>query len=81
MEQQLSSHIVHLADIFFGLSVEKYKELAFQFAAANKLSVPNSWEINKKAGKQLWKGFKQRHKLSIIIESFRSHIYWPCSGF
>ena len=59
MEQQLSSHIVHLADMFFGLSVEKCKELAFQFAAANKLSVPHSWEISKKAGKQWWKGFKQ----------------------
>ena len=65
MEQQLSSHIVHLADIFFGLSVEKCKELAFQFATANKLSVSHSWEISKKAGKQWWKRFKQRHKLSI----------------
>ena len=51
MEQQLSSHIVHLADMFFGLSVKKCKEFAFQFAAANKLSVPHSWEISKKAGK------------------------------
>ena len=42
MEQQLSLHIVHLADMFFGLSVEKCKELAFQFATANKLSVPHS---------------------------------------
>ena len=45
MEQQLSSHIVHLADMFLGLSVEKCKELAFQFAAANKLSIPHSWEL------------------------------------
>ena len=37
--EQLSSHIVHLADMFFGLSVEKCKEFAFQFAGANKLSV------------------------------------------
>ena len=47
MEQQLSSHIVHLADMFFGLSVEKCKELAFQFVGANKLSVPHFWEIRK----------------------------------
>ena len=65
MEQQLSSHIVHLADMFFGLSVEKCKELAFQFSAANKLSVSHSWKINKKAGKQWWKGFKQGHKFLI----------------
>ena len=51
MEQQLSSHFVHLADTFFGLSVEKGKELAFQFAAASKLLIPHSWEVNKKAGK------------------------------
>ena len=65
MEQQLSSHIVHLADMFFGLSVEKCKELAFQFAAANNLSIPHSWKVNKKAGKEWWKGFKERHQLSI----------------
>ena len=41
MEQQLLSHIVHLADMFFGMSVEKCKELAFQFAGANKLSIPH----------------------------------------
>ena len=50
---------------FFGLSVEKCKELAFQFAAANKLSIPHSWEVNKKAGKEWWKGFKERHQHSI----------------
>ena len=65
MEQQISSHIVHLVNMFFGLSVEKCKELAFQFAAANKLSIPYSWEVNKKAGKEWWKGFKERHQLSI----------------
>ena len=65
MEQQLSSHIVHLADMFFGLSVEKCKELSFQFAAANELSIPHSWEENRKAGKEWWKGFKERHQLSI----------------
>ena len=61
MEQQLSSHIVHLADMFFGLPVEKCKELAFQFAAANKLSIPHSWEVNRKDGKEWWKVFKERH--------------------
>ena len=65
VEQQLSSHIVHLADMFFGLSIEKCKELAFQFAAANKLSIPHFWEVNKKAGKEWWKGFKESHQLSI----------------
>ena len=41
LKQQLSSHIVHLADMFLGLSAEKFKELAVQFPAANKLSIPH----------------------------------------
>ena len=65
MEQQLSSHFVHLADMFFGLSVEKCKELAFKFAATNKLFIQHSLEVNKKAGKKWWKGFKKRHQFLI----------------
>ena len=41
MVQQLSSPIVHLADKLFWLSIEKCKELTFQFAAAIKLRVPH----------------------------------------
>ena len=41
-EQQLSSHIVRLDDMFFGLSVEKSKKLALQFTTANKISIPHS---------------------------------------
>ena len=65
MEKDLAGHIIYLADMYFGLSVEKCKELAYQYAIVNKVSVPQSWHSNTKAGKQWWKSFKDRHNLSI----------------
>ena len=38
MEEELTKHIVFMADMYFGLSPEKCKGLAFEFAMRNKLS-------------------------------------------
>ena len=65
MEKELTQIIVFMADMYFGLSPEKCKELAFEFAMRNKLPIPQSWKDNIKAGIQWWISFKQRHYLSI----------------
>ena len=65
VEKDPASHIVFLADMYFDLLVEKCKELAFRFAIENKMPVPESWERDRKAGKQWWKSLKNRHHLSI----------------
>ena len=44
MEEELTKHIVFMADIYFGLSPEKCKELAFEFKMRNKLPIPQSME-------------------------------------
>ena len=46
---------------YLDCQLKNAKNLLFNF----KLSIPHSWEINKKAGKEWWKGYKERHQLSI----------------
>ena len=62
--EELTKHIVFVADMYFGLSPEKCKELAFDFAMRNKLPIPQSWKDNRKAGIQWWISFKQRHTVT-----------------
>ena len=45
MEKDLATHIV-----YFGLSLKKCKELAFEYAVKNNVVVPESWIRCKKAG-------------------------------
>ena len=65
MELDLAQHIKMLGDMFHGLSLQKCKELAYEFAIQNNLKVPVSWNEKKRAGKSWWLGFKSRQKLSI----------------
>ena len=65
MESDLAQHMKTLSDMFYGLTIEKCKEVAAEFATRNKLKVPSSWDEKKKAGKSCWLGFKSRHNLSV----------------
>ena len=65
MEKDLGDHIKALADMYFGLSMEKCRELAYEFAKQNGVPVPKSWNDNRLAGKAWWLGFKRRQNLSI----------------
>ena len=56
-EKELTKHIVFMADMYFGLSPEKCKELAFEFAMRNNQPIPQSWKDNRKAGIQWWISF------------------------
>ena len=65
MESDLAQHIKTLNYMFYGLAIEKCKQVAYEFATRNKLKVPSSWVEKKKAGKSWWLGFKSRHNLSV----------------
>lgn len=51
MEKDLASHISTLADQYHGLSLDKCKELAYEFAVHNKITVPDNWLLKKKQEK------------------------------
>ena len=65
MEKALADHVKTLADQFHGLSLEKCRAQAYEFAVINKLTIPQNWSRDRKAGMDWWKGFKVRNKLSI----------------
>ena len=62
MENDLANHVKTLVDQFHGLSLEKCRALAYEFALINKLTIPINWT---RTGMDWWKGFKVRNKLSI----------------
>ena len=64
LEKDLAEHVQALADMFLGLSISKCTILAYNYAVANHLPVPESWKVNGKAGTDWWLGFKSRNKLS-----------------
>lgn len=65
MELDLAEHIKGLAARYHGLSKEKCKKLAYEFAVHNDVKVPQNWVNDGKAGDGFWRKFKQRHNLSI----------------
>ena len=40
----------YLAQLYFGLPLEKCKEMTYEFALKNNLAIPESWIKIKKAG-------------------------------
>ena len=44
MESDLAQHIKTLSDMFYGLTIKKCKQVAYEFASRNKLKVPSSWD-------------------------------------
>ncbi|XP_064595954.1 uncharacterized protein LOC135462656 [Liolophura sinensis] len=64
MESDLATHIKDLADQFHGLSIEKCRELAFEYSKRNAVQIPANWEKDKKAGKDWFMAFRKRHNLA-----------------
>ena len=50
---------------FHGLTKDKCRSLAYEYAVRNGLEVPKSWRDNEKAGQDFWLSFKERHHLAI----------------
>ena len=65
MGSDLATHIIDLSECFHGLTSEKVKELAYEFAMVNKINIPDSWKTNKKAGKDWLLFFTAEYKLSV----------------
>ena len=52
MEEDLANanHIKSLSNMFYGLSTNKCRQLAFEFAMQNNITIPDNWEKKRKAG-------------------------------
>lgn len=59
-ELELENHIINCSKLFYGLTINMVRKIAFRFAEENKL--PHSFNQTKKmAGKDWYRGFMQRH--------------------
>lgn len=65
MEADLAAHIKALSDQYHGLSPDKVRVLALEFALLNGIVVPTSWIANGKAGREWLSAFSQRNHLSL----------------
>ena len=64
MELELAEHIKLLADRYYGLSSDKCRQLACEFAVTNHLRIPQSWQRDGKAGIEWFRMFRDQHDLS-----------------
>ena len=61
IEMQLVEYLVTASKIFHGLTMEELRELAYELADSNSISMPASWAENGKAGVDWARGFMDRH--------------------
>ena len=66
IQKDLANHLAKLSDQYHGLSLDKAKELAYEFALQNKLKIPDFWILDKKAGRGWWIGFKKNSILHYV---------------
>ena len=73
-ENFLNHYVVHASKIYFGLSPQLFRKLAYEFAVANNIKHPTSWNVNKSAGADWFGAFIKRNKnLSIRKQEATSH--------
>ncbi|KAF2887818.1 hypothetical protein ILUMI_18355 [Ignelater luminosus] len=79
MEQEilLANYIKHACLIHFELSTKASRRLAFEFANANNVAIPDGWKSNKMAGKDWLYSFMTRHTLSLRTPEQTSLIAKP----
>ncbi|XP_046685938.1 uncharacterized protein LOC124371633 [Homalodisca vitripennis] len=61
-EKQLSDYAVQAAKIFYGISPKEMRNIAFEFAIANKVPVPENWVANRQASNDWFTKFMQRNE-------------------
>lgn len=65
-EEQLEAYIKKASDIYFGLTPKRVRKLAFDYAKYLEIKIPESWNKNKRAGRDWFTLFlKRRPTLSI----------------
>ena len=65
MDKALAEYVLELANKFYGLSTTKVRQIAYEFAIRNKITMPNSWSTSKQAGKKWAMLFMERNKFSL----------------
>ena len=65
MEADLADHIKNLGRRYHGLSKDKCRKLAYEFAVKNGIKISQKWSDEEKASQDFWLGFRHRNNLTI----------------
>lgn len=66
LETELVDYLLQASDIYYGLTPNEVRKLAYEISIVNNLPMPKTWTDKKQAGSDWFSGFLQRHsKLSI----------------
>ncbi|XP_037794938.1 uncharacterized protein LOC119590336 [Penaeus monodon] len=65
MEKELATYLKDSSKLFHGLSTNTTKRLAYEYAVANKVGVPESWARDESAGRDWLTGFLERQATSL----------------
>ena len=60
-ELLLVKYIKRTSELYYGLTPDEVKKLAFEFASANNVSTPSNWQSNEKAGPDWFGKLLKRH--------------------
>lgn len=60
-EEELGRYVENAAKLYFGLSTKEMRKLSYQFASANKLKYPKTWDISQMASKYWLTAFLKRN--------------------
>ena len=74
MEEDLANHIKSLSNMFYGLSTNKCRQLAFEFAMQNNITIPDNWEKKRIAGIDWFLSFKFKDYLCESLKQHLSHV-------
>ncbi|CAK1586780.1 unnamed protein product [Parnassius mnemosyne] len=61
-EDELGAYLVHMSKMYYGLTVVQLRKVAYQFAKANKMKYPSSWDHSQQAGRDWYRGFLERQQ-------------------
>jgi len=61
-EKALVMYAKKCSDHYYGLSINEFKELAYEFAKQRKVKYPSNWDDHKMCGRDWYYGFMRRHK-------------------
>ncbi|KAE8736958.1 hypothetical protein FOCC_FOCC017585, partial [Frankliniella occidentalis] len=62
LEVELTSYIRERSELGHGLDTDEVRTLAFDFAEANAIQVPENWKVKKTAGKEWFMAFMKRNR-------------------
>ena len=61
-EDSLTDYALRASKIFYGISPQEMKSLAYEFAVANDINIPEGWNTKKSASNDWFSAFMKRHK-------------------